>query len=252
MKIAADSVTISTMPPNQINRPLQPYPVLPGQGTAAVPKKSHGLGLVLALVFFIFLSVGAISFGVWAYASQQDYKNNSDKKAASAVAVAVAGEATKKDNEFLEKEKSPLKTYQGPAAYGSLTIQYPKTWSAYVVETDRGTLPVDAYFHPGFVPGVLTQTAYALRVQVSSQPYAAELKLFDAQVKAGKVTVTPFTAKNVPSVTGVRIDGEIATGKKGSLVLLPIRDKTIKLSTEADQFIGDFNNNILLNLKFVP
>ena len=245
------------MPPNQTNRPFQPYPVppgTPGQGPAlsASSRKSHGLGLVLALVLFIMLFLGAAGFGIWAYASQQDYKSNSDKKSAHAATLAVQQESTRKDNEFLEKEKSPLKTYQGPAAYGSLSISYPKTWSAYVVEADRAAVPVDAYFHPNFVPGVLTQTAFALRVQVSSQSYAQELKLFDALVKSGKVKVTPFIAKNVPGATGARIDGEIATGKKGSLVLLPIRDKTIKISTEADQYISDFNNIILLNLKFVP
>ncbi len=242
------------MPPSQTNRPLQPYapvPGMPGQG-AVLPGKPHRLGLVLSLILFILLFLVAAGFGVWAFASQQDYKNNSDKKAAQAATLAVQQESTRKDNEFLEKEKSPLKTYQGPAAYGSLSVQYPKTWSAYVVESDRAAVPVDAYFHPGFVPGVLTQTSFALRLQVSSQAYAAELKQFDALVKTGKVKVTPFVAKNVPNVTGVRIDGEIATSKKGSLVLLPIRDKTIKLSTESDQFISDFNNNILLNLKFVP
>ncbi len=242
------------MPPSQTNQPFQPYPT-PAGHPAQMPakhKKAGSLGLIVALVLFILLFLGAASFGLWAYASRQDYKANSDQKSAKAVEIAIQQESTRKDNEFLEKEKNPLKTYQGPAAYGSLSINYPKTWGAYVVEADRAAMPVDGYFHPNFVPGVQSQTAFALRVQVSSQSYEQEMKQFDGKVKSGKVTVTPFVAKNVPGVTGARVDGEINQGQKNSMILLPIRDKTIKISTESQQFIGDFNNIILANLKFVP
>lgn len=242
------------MPPSQNNQPFQPYPVQPGQPNHQGVKshRTRSLGLIVALVISMLLLLGAAGFGVWAYGGRQDYKLNSDKKAAQAVEIAVKQESTKKDNEFLEKEKTPLKTYQGPSAYASVNVSYPKTWGAYVVEADRASVPVDGYFHPNFVPGVQTQTAFALRVQVSSQSYEQEMKQFDGKVKSGKVTVTPFVSKNVPSITGARIDGEINQGQNGSMVLFPIRDKTIKISTESQQFVGDFNDIILPNLKFVP
>ncbi len=207
---------------------------------------------MIALVILVLLFLSASVFGIWAYSSRQDYKDNSDKKAAAAAQIATQQESTKKDNEFVEKEKSPVKTYQGPAAYGSLDISYPKTWSAYIVEADRSSMAVDGFFHPNFVPGVQSQTAYALRVRVSSQSYEQEMKQFDGKVKGGKVTVTPYVAKNVPSVTGARVDGEINVSQKGSMILLPLRDKTIIISTEAEQFVGDFNSIILPTLKFVP
>jgi len=46
--------------------------------------------------------------------------------------------------------------------------------------------------------------------------------------------------------------GQIINGKKGSMVMFPLRDKTLKVWTEADQFVGDFNNSVLPNLTFVP
>ncbi len=52
-----------------------------------------------------------------------------------------------KDNEFIVREKQPLQTYTGPSAFGSISVKYPKTWSAYVDETNSST-PVDGYFHP--------------------------------------------------------------------------------------------------------
>ena len=242
------------MPPQQTNDPFQPYPVPPPAATpiTANSKKSHNWWLIIGIVIGVILLIAAAAFGFWAYSSRQDYKYNSDKKAADVAQIAVQKESTRKDNEFVEKEKNPLQQYQGPAAFGSVDVSYPKTWSAYVVEEDKGGTHIDGYFHTNFVPGLQSKTAYALRVQVTSQSFEAEMKQFDAKVKAGKVKVTPYAAKNVPNVTGARVDGEINQGQSGSMVLLPLRDKTIKISTESQQFVGDFNNIILPNLKFSP
>lgn len=231
--------------------PQQGYPPMP-QAPVQLPKSKSKLGLILTLVFFVLLSLSAIGFAAWAYASMQDYKNNSDEKSKAAVTVALKKEDTKKDNEFAEKEKSPYKIYQGPTAYGSVKITYPKTWAAYIEERDRNSTPVNGYFHPSFVPDTSGGTAFALRIEVTNRSYDQELKNFDSSVKTGKVTVRPFVAKNVPSVTGARVDGEIEKDKKGSMILLPLRDKTIKISTQAQQFVPDFDNIVLANLKFVP
>ncbi|MES2971500.1 MAG: hypothetical protein V4702_04210 [Patescibacteria group bacterium] len=244
------------MPPNQ---PFQPYPVPVGMppsmpnSQSANSKKPRRWGLIIALVIFVILFIAASVFGIWAFAERQDYKFNSDIKAAKAVEIAKQQESTRKDNEFLEKEKSPLKTYFGPEAYGSLNISYSKIWSAYVVQTDRSALPLDIYFHPNFVPGIQqTGLAFALRVQIVNQPYDQELKQHESKVTSGKVSVKPYVPKNVPSVAGSRLDGEINLGQKNSMVLLPLRDKTLKISTESQQFVGDFDTIILENLKFIP
>lgn len=215
-------------------------------------KKHHSFGLIIAVVILAILSIGLGVFGLWAYSSQQDYKNNSDKKSAQAAALAVQKESTRKDNEFVEKEKNPLKKFEGPVQYGNLSVSYPKTWGAYVTVSDKVAVPVDGYFHPNYVPGVQSGTAFALRVQVSSQLYDQEMKQFESRAKAGKLTVKPYALKNVPGVTGSRVEGEINTGQKGTMILLPLRDRTIKISTESQQYVGDFDNIILANLKFIP
>lgn len=209
---------------------------------------------LIAFIFTLLLFFGAAGFGFWAFSEKQDYKENSDQKAAAAVKIAKEETSTAKDKEFFEKEKNPLQTYQGPPAYGSLDIQYPKTWGAYVVEqnVNASSIPVDGYLHPNFVPGLQSGTNFALRVQVISTAYDQLLKQFENATKLGKVKVSPYSAPNVKTVVGSRIDGEFATGKQGSVVLLPLRDKTLKIWTEANQFTGDFNNIILPNLKFVP
>ena len=63
------------------------------------------------------------------------------------------------------------------------------------------------------------------------------------------MTVAPFRAVLVDSVLGARIDGEITTKRTGSVVLLPLRDKTLKIWTESNAYTADFDE-ILTNLSF--
>lgn len=207
--------------------------------------------LILFIVTML-LFVSTLGFGIWAFSSRQDYKNNVDEKIAAAVKVAEKQTSDKKDVEFVEKEKLPLREYKTPSTYGSISINYPKTWSASVSE-GTGSIPIDGFFHPNFVPHIATKTAYALRVQVSEQPYETEMRSLESKVKSGKVTVAPYNAPKVgASVLGSIAVGEINPGQKVTMVLFPLRDKTIKISTESEQFVKDFTDSILANLTFVP
>lgn len=210
--------------------------------------------LITVLVVMTLLLFGAAGFGVWAYMGREDYKNNLEPKITAAVEVAKKEIASSKDNEYAEKEKIPLKRYNGPSTYGSVVVSYPKTWSAYVDESDTSSssTPVNGYFHPNFVPGVQGATSFALRVQVLPSSYDKELKQFDPLASKGKIKVSAYSAPKVSGIVGARVDGQIATGKSGSMVLFPLRDKTLKVWTEADQFVGDFNTYVLPNLTFIP
>lgn len=219
---------------------------------AASQKKGHGMALLVALIISLLLLIAVAIFGFWAFSGRQDYKDNVDKKISQAVSEAKAQVAAAKDKEFLEKEKSPFKQYKGPSKFASVEITYPKTWSAFVTETDKSGTPIDGYFHPLFVPGKDSGTNFALRVQVLGQSYDTELRQFDSRAKAGKVKISPYKSPKVPDVLGARIEGEINPGQKATMVLFPVRDKTLKIYTESEQFLNDFNNTILSNLVFVP
>ncbi len=208
--------------------------------------------LLIPFILIILLFLGACAFGFWAYSSRQDYKDNADAKIDKAVEVAVQINSEAKDKEFIQREKKPLRTYNGPEDYGSVTVKYPKTWSVYAVESANSANPVDAYLNPGFVPGVTTQSAYALRVQVAPRGYSSEIQRFDSLVKTGKLKATPFKFSKVPKIVGMRLNGEIEVGKQGSIILVPLRDKTLKVFTEASQFVDDFDKIILPNLSFSP
>lgn len=204
--------------------------------------------LLIPLVMSVTLLIGAIGFGFWAYSSQQDYKNNSDQKAAAAVAVATERTKSEKDNEFLQKEKEPLKDYTSPVQFGSFSLKYPKTWSAYSDErSDRQTLLMQ--------PDVIssnTNTPYALKVEVLDQPYTQMITQLNNDIKVGKLTASAYSLAKVPDVIGIRIDGKLTNDKTGAAVYLPLREKTIRIASEAPDKVADLNNIILPNFEFKP
>lgn len=211
--------------------------------------------LLIPVILLVLLLTTAVSFGYWAFMGREDYKSNTEEKIAVAVEAAKREEGIAKDRAFAEQEKSPLATYTGPSAFGSISVAYPKVWSVYVNTPANGTQPIDAYFNPRVVPAVTDQSAaFALRIQVVAQSYASVLQVVEGQVKSKQVRAAPYVFPKVPSVVGVRVDGQINPSKKstGSMVIMPLRDKTIKVWTENAQFQGDFDNIILPNLSFVP
>lgn len=212
-------------------------------------------GVLLCLIAVTVALVGALGFGVWAFSERQDYKENSDQKAAAAAEDAKAATQAEEAAKYAEEAKNPLKSFVGPSDYGSVTFEYPKTWSGYVIQatSSSGNMPLDGYFHPDVVPDVEVQTnVFALRVSIVNEPYSEVLETYSSVVDEGAVTVSPYKLAKVPSVVGSRVEGEIAQGKRGSLVLFPLRNVTLKVWTETDQYLGDFNTIILPSLSFSP
>lgn len=212
----------------------------------------HRNRLIFPLVLAVLLLLAAAGFGYWAFTSRQDYKNNVDTKVEEATGAAVSTAVEAKEQEFKEREKLPLKQYKGPSAFGSVNVSYPKTWAGYVIESEKGSTPVNGYFHPNFVPDVQGSTAFALRVEVLNEAYDKALARFDSDSKRGTVKVSAIKAAKVPNVTGARVDGQIESDKRGSVVLFPLRDKTLRLTVESEDFVGDFNTIILDKLTFTP
>lgn len=248
---AAPPPAPSFQPVNQPQPPSQPigYPSAP----VSEQRKHRPWGLIIALIVFVLGFLGSSGFAFWAYAEMQDYKNNVDEKVAAAVSDAVKQTESTKEKEFLERSKSPYKKYESPATFGAVEVTYPKTWAATVDEQGGGSALVSGYFHPDFVPGPKSGTAFALRLEVMKSPYDKVLGTYDSDAKKGSVKVKPFKAKRVPAVLGARVDGEIEKGMQGSAVLIPLRDKTIRISTLAYKSYGsDFEKVVLENLIFTP
>lgn len=205
--------------------------------------------LVLVTTFFIV----ATGFAAWAFTSRSDYKNNSDKKALAAAQVAREDQESADAAKYAEEIKQPYDSYIGPAAFGNITVNYPKTWSAYVVESERGGTPVTGWFNPKTVPSVTDQDSnFALRVELVSSTYQSVLDSFKPRLTSNTATIQPYTLPKVPSVVGSRIEGQITERKQGTMVVIPLRNMTLKVWTESNDFKGDLDTHILPNLSFVP
>jgi hypothetical protein len=210
-------------------------------------------GVVVSLGLAIFLLVGALGFAGWAFSSRQDYKNNSDQKVAAAVTVAKQQEDSLKDVAFTEASKNPLNTYTGPETYGSIIAKYPKTWSGYVDDTGTGAALVDGYFYPGIVPSLTNpRSVFALRIQVLSQSYSQSIAALSSLQQQGKLTIAAYSLPKVPQSVGIKAIGTFDTGTAGEMVLLPLRNETLEISTQGSTFTTDFESKVLPNFTFSP
>lgn len=204
--------------------------------------------LLVSLIIASILLVGTIGFAAWAFTERQSYKNDVDEKIAVAIEINSKQVSDQKDNEFLEREKYPLDSFQGGGQFGAIKVSYPKTWSAYITENNS---LAEYIFAPKYVSGD-TDVSRALKIVVESRPYNEALTTYDGQLLNGEVKAKAYSLPKVRSVVGTRFDGTIEQGQQGTVILLPLRDKTIKISNEVPGLINDFNNIILENLTFNP
>ncbi|HVS79041.1 MAG TPA: hypothetical protein VHD84_01995 [Candidatus Saccharimonadales bacterium] len=234
------------------------YPQQPAPVSFNSTPKDHSPGKLIVIVVLALLLIAALVFGYWAYNSRQDYKNNTDKKINAAVTAAENAQAAKLQAEFAEQSKSPYKVFSGSATYGSITFNYPKTWSAYV-DTTNPSEPINAYFFPNQVPGIQSKTAFALRIELLSTDYSQVLQQYSGLISQGTVKAkayVPPKLKGVPNVqTGTLFSGQTNTSnntQSGTLLAIKVRDKTLEISTQSSDYLNDFNKIILASLKFAP
>jgi hypothetical protein len=209
--------------------------------------------LLIPVIFLVVLFIGVSAFAFWAYSSRQDYKNNVDQKIDTAVQSAVQLAQSADAKQYAQEAKYPLATFTGPSTFGSVTFQYPKTWSGYVAEESNSQTPINGYFYPAIVPDVTNTTNnYALRVQLLEQSYTDSMQQLAGNVSNGKLAVSQYTLPKLPNVIGSMLQGQISSNNQGTMVVLPLLNMTLEVWTEAPQFESDFTNIILPNLTFQP
>jgi len=214
---------------------------------------------LLIIVILLVVAVATAVFGFWAFESRQNYKDNTDQISKLAVQQALSNQKTQLDAQFQQELKSPYKTFTGTATYGSISFQYPNTWSSYVDQTNQSE-PINGYFNPGDVPGVSSNSAFALRLELTSTAYNQVLQQYSSQVSQGTLTATAFVPAKMKNVANVQpgtllkgaIDTNSSTPLNGEMLVIPVRDKTLQIYTLSNDYLDDFNNVVLANLTFIP
>jgi hypothetical protein len=232
-------------------------PQQPGGPVSYNSGSRSGKSVLLTIVLIILL-IASLAFGGWAFSQMSHYKNDAGQIAAAAVDKAKKDQAAQLQAQFADQSKSPYKTFQGSSTYGSLSFNYPKTWSAYV-DTTNPSEPINGYFYPDSVPGTQSHTAYALRVELVSTDYAQVMQQFSSYISQGKVTAKAYVPTKLQNtanvVAGTLLAGQINTQdltQNGQMMVIKVRDKTLQISTQASNFGADFNNTVLSSLTFVP
>lgn len=247
--------------PQQPQQPAQPQPATPGQyavpgvtpqpypqtgymppSSANIPPvqrpvKASKKWMIMTFVF-IFTTLAAGAFGVWAYLNYVDHRDNVDSKVTAAVATAVKEQADKDAADFLEKEKQPNRQFVGPDDYGRLAFDYPKTWSAYVAKDAASGGTYEVYFNPGVVPTVNVKQQFALHVTIEDKDYDKVVESYKALVGNGQLKSSSVKADEQ---NGTRLDGSFTKDIRGSAVIFKIRDKTVTIRSDAETFRGDFD-----------
>lgn len=202
--------------------------------------------IIAVAAITLFLVVAALS--VWLFMKYNESRNDVAGKTAVAVAEAEKRQAAELEAKFQEQLKDPRLEFVGPSEYGRVSFMYPRTWSVYVDKdgTDRGDYVV--YLHPVTVPPVDRATSrYALRLEILNRDFDTVLKQYETALKKGDLTSSTTEYNGIAST---RLDGAFSKELRGSVVLMRVRDKTIRFSTDADTFKPDFAA-ILSTVKFV-
>ena len=227
-------------------QPMGPQP-LAGMGpmptstlpvTAKRQKKQKNIwmivGIITAVLALIFLILFIVFIVKWNKA-----KTDVDGQIAVAVTTAVNDNTMELEEQFAVREKLPYELFAGPADYGELSFNYPKTWSVYEGKDAANGGDYEAYLNPDKVYPVSASSINALRVVIKNQAYDSYIKTYDDYVKSGRmsVAVRPINGENANVYTGQLPNTDKL---QGIAAVFKVRDKTAVIQTDAMVFEGDF------------
>lgn len=214
------------------------------QNPIAQSNDASGLVKTIVIVAVSLIAVTFIGLFIWMLIQYNSVSDDVQGQIDVAVAAAKDEQAQKDEMEFSEREKYPYKTFSGPADYGQLTFEYPKTWSVYVAADASNGGDFSAYFNPVQVNAVSNNTINALRVTILDKSFEDVVSSYQRYLEKENsgLTVESIT---VFDTAANRYVGNIPnTDFNGMIVIFKIRDKTAVLQTDSLLFTEDFNNLI--------
>lgn len=245
-------MSTQSMQPTQPIQPAQPMaqfqtapsgmPMIQQVQAPVEPKKDvAGLVKTIAIIVLSLLAVTFIGLFIWMMVQYNDVQTDVEGQISVAVAAAKDEQAQKLEAEFLEREKYPYKTFSGPADYGQLTFEYPKTWSVYVAEAASTGGDFNAYLNPGQVDAVGENTINALRVTIRDRSFEDVVEEYQRELDRTDSTLT-VEATTVNGASANRYTGTIpGTELQGYIVVFKIRDKAVIMQTDSVLFKDDFD-----------
>lgn len=214
----------------------------------------HDVTRIVLIIAVVVLTIVSATFIVLFLLKNKDYQTlETDWQLETDMAVAEAKDeqAMELAQRYNEQMKYPYWTFAGPADYGQLQFEYPRNWSVYIDKAATSGGDFNAYLNPLQVDTVSKDTLNALRVTISTRSFEDVTQEYQRVVdqKNSGLSVKSVQIGNSEkgtTTTANRYDGVIpGTDFKGSIVIFKIRDKTVILQTDSEQFTGtDEQNNL--------
>lgn len=202
-----------------------------------------GLGVIAVILLILTIIFGAKAF-----------INDGDLEEATKKGQQQGAEAQKAADEkaYTAEKNSDLRTYTAPDYAGKFKVSIPKSWSIVITPND-GSNTLSALSSPDYVENKLD--IYALRFSLINKQIENVKQSFDSLTKEKdpkkrKLNVEEVT---VSGIKGYKFTGQISSKiPNGTLVLVPLRDKTFSIQTDDnDQYLAVFNS-IVANLGLNP
>ncbi len=239
------------MPPVQYERPVMPgggmQMVQQAPPLAVMKKDKSGLVKTIVIIILSLVTVTFIGLFVWMSMQYSEAQRDVNEKITKAVADAKDEQAEQDRIKQENDEKYPYRTFVGPADYGQLSFEYPKTWSVYIEADASNGGDFKAYLNPIEVNVVSKDTINALRVSIVGDSYESVVNKYQKEVdkKDSQLSVESITIGNVEKGTQVvanKYSGNIpGTELNGYIVVFKIRDKTVIMQTDSQLFGGEFD-----------
>lgn len=227
-----------TIPVAKTATPLTSPGALVSPGTDIHAKKDHrNLFETIILVTVSLIAVTFIGLFIWKYLEWDSIKTDVEGQIDAAVAVAVSENTTKLENEFVEREKYPYKSFMGPTDYGSVTFEYPKTWNLYIAKDATNGGNYEAYLNPGEVLPVSNTTINALRVTIQDKAFDSVARTYEGSVKNGRLSLV---TRDVGGTLANVYTGDISNSIRGIVTIFKVRDKTVVIQTDSELFSDEY------------
>lgn len=199
------------------------------------------------IILLALLLVGALGLAYYFFSEYRAARTNVDEQIDVAVLDAVKAREDELLAKFEEDYKYPYDSLTGPEDFGSLSLKYPRTWSAYTYK-DGSSGEYLVFLHPDKIPQnpQNSTTVLALRVQIKSESFETATNRFAGFVKRGVLT---SSIVQIDGHDATRYDGQFTSNFTGSVVLIKIRDKVAQIETDAEIHRDDFNK-ILETITF--
>lgn len=252
---AAQPMQTPGMSSGVASNPITGQPMMMQASPSNIPVIKKDVKSLVKTIVIIALSLVSLTFiglFIWMFVNYNNARTNVDGQIAEKVVEAVNENTQKLETEFAEREKYPFQTFAGPADYGELTFEYPKTWSLYIPQDAANGGDFEAYFNPVEINAISNTTIDALRLSIRNVPFDNVISEYQGEIQgeAPNMRLDLITIGKDNNINANLYVGKIpGTEFNGYVTIFKIRDKTVIMQTDSVLFDADYKA-ILSSIRF--